>query len=151
MVGRGTGNSNPSFPLSLILVLLFIFISTLCIAHYPRVSYKRFTFTFTTLAKVRVTLESVQLNSGAYQSFPVFIESGFIFQPCFLHSYFTFVRPAFFHLSILILPLNSQLSSLSRLFKFWWWRKPECPEETTGFHIVPKSCRKYFFLIEWCL
>jgi hypothetical protein len=46
-----------------------------------------------------VTLESRLYNSGVDQSFPVFIQSGFILHFFFVHSYFT-ILPAFLHLSI---------------------------------------------------
>jgi hypothetical protein len=46
------------------------------------------------------------------------IKSGFILQSFILHSYFTYFLPAFFHLSILILPLNSQLSTYKDFFNF---------------------------------
>jgi hypothetical protein len=88
----------------------FYFIWIFFIAHYPRVSSKRFTFTYTTLAMTItwVTLESRHPNSGVAQSFPVFIQLGFIFQSFlfFIHKLFTNFLPAFFHLSIWILPLN---------------------------------------------
>jgi hypothetical protein len=45
------------------------------------------------------------------------IQSGFVLQSFILHSYFTFFLPAFFHLSIYILPRNSQVS-YQDLFNF---------------------------------
>jgi hypothetical protein len=58
------------------------------------------------------TIESRLHNAGVDQSFPVFIQSGFILESFFLHSYFTSFLPAFLHLSIQILLLNSHLYNL---------------------------------------
>jgi hypothetical protein len=68
---------------------------------YPRVSSKRFTFTHTTGCATWVTLESRLHNSGAHdQSLPVSFSRASFSSHIFLHSYFTYFLPAFFHLSI---------------------------------------------------
>jgi hypothetical protein len=79
------------------------------------------------LGNTRVTTapswrQSVFLSFHSVGFHSPIIYSSFVFQN-FLST--------FFHHSITILQLNFQLSSKSTS-KFWWWRKPQCAEDTTG-------------------
>jgi hypothetical protein len=85
-----------SLPLVLIIVIS-LFITIWVLLYFYRVSSKHFIFIhiYNTGYATWVTLESRQHNSGVDQSFPVFVQSGFILQSFFLHSYFNFISACF--------------------------------------------------------
>jgi hypothetical protein len=78
-----------------ILLFIYLFIKDTCIAHYPRVSSKRLTFTLHWLCYLGNTKVTAKYWCARSVITSV-IQSGFIFQLLILHSCFTFFCPLSF-------------------------------------------------------
>jgi hypothetical protein len=93
--------------------------------------------THTTSYATWVTLESQLHNSGAVQSFPVsFSRASFSNHLFFIHISHIFCRLSFISQSLNLNPASEL--PIIKTYQFWWWRKPECPDETTDTWPAPK-------------
>jgi hypothetical protein len=86
------------------------------------------------------TLESQWHNSDANQSFPVkFSQASFSNHFFFIHISLFFCLLSFISWSKSSLWTPNHQAYQDFFFQFWWWRKPECPEETTAMWSHQKS------------